>query len=251
MSDPTNPASVRVGTWNTKWAVPNRARGLRVRATLADPVCDVMCVTEGSEGLLPKGYVIDGGTDWGYPVRPEDRRKVLLWSRSAWTEEEDSLGSPDVPGGRFVKGVTETRIGQLTVVGVCIPWADAHVRTGRKDRRRWEDHEAWLRWFGRLPYLSAGTRTVVLGDFNQRIPRCGTPENIYRLLKSALGELVISTAGELPGDPGLAIDHIAHTGDLTRRGDVETWPKRNADKEFLSDHFGVWADFALRDRRIV
>ena len=166
MSDPTNPAS-RVGTWNTKWAVPNRARGLRVRArglrvkaALADPVCDVMCVTEGSEGLLPKGYVIDGGTDWGYPVRPEDRRKVLLWSRSAWTEDLRFTRRARWP---LRKGSYRARIGQLTVVGVCIPWADAHVRTGRKDRRRWEDHEAWLRSFGLLPYLSAGTRTVVLG----------------------------------------------------------------------------------------
>ncbi len=236
--------TVRIGTWNTQWAVPDRPRGARVRAALADTDCDILCVTEGSAGLLPsEGCIIDAGTDWGYRVRPQNRRKVLLWSRAPWSEE-DREDSSDLPKGRFVKGVTTTPIGRITVVGVCIPWAGAHVKSGQRDRKRWEDHEAWLREFERLPYRTSGVRTVVLGDFNQRIPRCTTPEHMYRALRSAFDGLTIATTGELPGDPGLAIDHIGHTGDLTRSTDMGIWPKRIGD-EHLSDHFGVWTDFSL------
>jgi len=63
--------TVRIGTWNTQWANPRGARGDRVRTVLADPGCDILCVTEGSAGLLPTGgHIIDAGTDWGYLRRP-------------------------------------------------------------------------------------------------------------------------------------------------------------------------------------
>ena len=185
MTKITEPASVRLGTWNTQWAVPGSARGGRVSASLALPGCDVLCVTEGSAGLVPgEGHIIDAGTDWGYSLPREGRRKVVLWSRSPWTEV-DSLGSEDLPGGRFVKGVTETAGGPLAVVGVCIPWDGAHVGTGRKDRARWQDHQRWLEAFEGLPYRSAARRTVVLGDFNQPIPRARTPRRIHQALLRA------------------------------------------------------------------
>ena len=244
MSSSAQPAAARIGTWNTQWAVPGSARGVRVSAAVAVPGCDVLCVTEGSAGLLPgEGHIIDAGTTWGYPLPREDRRKVILWSRSPWTEV-DSLGSEDLPSGRFVKGVTETAIGQLTVVGVCIPWDGAHVSSGRKDRTRWQDHQAWLEAFEGLPYRSAADRTVVLGDFNQRIPRARAPRRIHEALLQAFDGFAITTAGDLPGAPGLAIDHIAHTPDLTRVGSIGIWPKRNDQHEPMSDHFGVWADFS-------
>ena len=249
MTSATQPSKVRLGTWNTQWAVPGSARGGRVSASLADPGCDVLCVTEGSAGLLPgEGHIIDAGTDWGYSLPREGRRKVVLWSRSPWTEV-DSLGSEDLPGGRFVKGVTKIACGPLAVVGVCIPWDGAHVGTGRKDRRRWQDHQRWLEAFAGLPYRSAARRTVVLGDFNQRIPRARTPQRIHQALLRAFEGLEIGTAGDLPGARGRAIDHIAHTQDLKRTGPIGIWPERNDRNEPMSDHFGVWADFSLSDRQ--
>ena len=242
MGKDTQP-KVRVGTWNTNWAAPDGALGIRVSTALALRDCDILCVTEGSEGLLPtQGHVIDGGTNWGYFVRPPDRRKVLVWSRAPWTEE-DCVGSEALPGGRFVKGVTETPVGTLTVLGVCIPWHDAHVRDGRRDRTRWQDHRAWLEEFQHLPYRDATERTVVLGDFNQRIPRTwtGVPADVYELLRRTFRGFKIATAGELRGVGGPVIDHIAHTSDLTRSGDIEIWPKRNDEGETMSDHFGVCA----------
>lgn len=138
------PCTVRIGTWNTHWAVPGSERGIRVRTALGTPECDVLCVTEGSAGVLPAdGHVIDTGTDWGYPLRGQGHRKVLLWSRSPWTEV-DPVGSRDLPAGRFLHGATDTSMGPLTVIGTCIPWGGAHVLSGSKDRTRWQDHLAWL-----------------------------------------------------------------------------------------------------------
>ena len=248
MGKDTRP-TVRIGTWNTWWAAPKGARGARVRTTVALSGCDILCVTEGSKRLLPaQGHVIDGGTNWDYPVRSQDRRKVLVWSREPWTEV-DCVGSEALPGGRFVKGLTATPVGPLTVVGVCIPWSCAHVRDGRRDRTRWQDHRAWLEAFDRLPCRDAKERTVILGDFNQRVPRTGksVPRDVYELLQSTFSGFEIATAGELLGAGGPAIDHIAHTSDLTRSSDIEIWRKRNDEGESMSDHFGVWADFELRD----
>ena len=59
---------------------------------------------------------------------------------------------PSVPGatleplpdraarGRLVMAVTDTPDGPVRVVAVCIPWRDAHVRTGRADSRPWGEH---------------------------------------------------------------------------------------------------------------
>ena len=244
MSDTNRPPTARIGTWNTEWANPLSAKGGRIRTALAVPHCDILCVTEGSAGLLPaEGCVIDGGSDWGYEVRPKDRRKVLLWSRTPWTEM-DSVGSAGFPGGRFVKGVTETPTGPLTIVGVCIPWKDAHVRTGRKDRKPWDDHKAWLKAFEELPWRRKTDRMVVLGDFNQRLPRTRVPMAVHEALRQAFAGLEITTAGDVPGAPGL-IDHIAHSKDLQRVSPLGVWPKRRRRGEALPDHFGVWANFSL------
>ncbi len=241
------PSTIRIGTWNTEWAKPSstgRKRGNIVSDQLAASGCDVLCVTEGFAGILPDGgHVIDAGEDWGHRVR-KGRRKVLLWSKQPWTPHVDAVGSADLPSGRFVAGITETLSGsRLTVVGVCIPWSGAHVRGGRKDRRLWQDHEAWLAGFKELRSRIPESRTIVLGDFNQCIPRKYAPRRAYEALKCAFNGFSIATEGELPGGRA-SIDHIAHTPDLTR-GSIGIWDKRDADGTRLSDHFGVWCDFSV------
>ncbi len=268
---------VRVGTWNVWWAKPGLKRAKPIRNILSAPDCDVLCVTEGDAGILPKdGHVIDAGTDWGYPL-PEaspGRRKVLLWSKRPWTPVFDRL-QPELPGGRLVAGVTETPIGKVTVVGACIPWRDAHVNSGRRDRERWQDHLAWLTGFERLAYAKARWRTVVLGDFNQRIPKGkSASKSAYSALVRAVCTLKCSTEGlfvgapaplvvgddaelwhaelqEPPGKaPGTLIDHIVHSEDLTLHQPTSTqkgarcvgiFPEER-DGMNLSDHTGAWLD---------
>ena len=245
MTEGRNSSIVRIGTWNTEWAGPTGPKGRLVKSKLAKPKCDLLCVTEGFAGILPgTRNVLKGGQNWGAPVH-DDRRKVLLWSKSPWTDV-DLVGSEGMPGGRFVRAVTRTPSGcPLTVDGVCISWFDAQWRYGRRDSKRWELHGIWLEEFQKLRSTLPEERTVVLGDFNQRIPRQRTPQNVYEALMRAFKGFEIATEGELDRAPALAIDHIAHTPDLVSRG-ISIWPDRSADGKHLSDHFGVWGDFGLR-----
>lgn len=271
---------VRIGTWNVNWAKRSFKRGPCVAEVLAAPDCDILCVTEiGNADILPEGgNVIDAGTEWGYsiPKASSGWRKVLLWSKQPWTPVFDPLQA-QLPGGRLVAGVTETPIGKITVVGVCIPWRDAHVNSGRRDRVAWQDHLLWLAGFARSSFASGCPRTIVLGDFNQRIPRKSTPSGVHDEFKRAFKRLEVATEGDflevpaplMEGDHfnvcmaklreppdktgGALIDHIAHTGDLTLhqpqpKADGVRWvgiyPKALEGTK-LSDHKGVWVDLKV------
>ena len=237
---------LRVGTWNTQWASPGTKRARSVSAALAAAECDIICLTEGYAEVLPDGgHIIDAGPKWGYATK-KGRRKVLLWSKQPWSLpwcEMDPARSNYVPGGRFVAGTTETDLGPVVIMGVCIPWERAHVDTGREDRKPWEDHERWLEGFAKHRFGRNAKMTIVLGDFNQRIPRTRVRRRTHELLLGAFGGFTIATAGELAQAPGPAIDHIAHSPDLAPVGEIGIWPRRSEHGEYLSDHFGVWGDF--------
>ncbi len=244
MQENGNHPTVRVGTWNTEWKKPNERDGKIIGEKLAATICDVLCVTEGYAGILPSGgHVIDAGEDWGCPIKP-GRRKVLLWSKQPWTPHTHALGAEEIPEGRFVAGTAETTSGaRLTIVGACIPWSHSHVSTCRKNRKPWKDHEAWLAGFEKIRCRLPESRCVILGDFNQKIPRTWAPHRVYGSRKQAFEGFKFATEGDLPG--GLrAIDHIVHAPDLKPRS-IEIWHKECADGTRLSDHFGVWCDFNL------
>ena len=240
-------AVLRIGTWNIEGekSRPGTDRGKRVASALAEPNCEVFCLTEGFAEVCPaEGYVIQPAPDPDDPCRLEGFRRVMLWSRQPWTDV-DLVGSEDLPSGRLVSGVTQTTVGTLAVVGVCIPHDKSHELSGRKDRWRWEEHEIWLREFEQLPYSRATNRTVVLGDFNQRIPSRWAKRQARDALAHAFRGFQIPTSGDLPGLPCRVLDHIAHTPDLQLRGDVRFWCKRDPKCKPLSDHFGVCGEFCL------
>ena len=160
---------VRVGIWNTNWARPGTVRGRRVKAQLAGPGCDVLCVTQGYEWVLPAGgHVIDSGIVFAYPGA-ERRRCVLLWSLKPWVAV-DTSAAERLPGRGFVAGCTRTDLGPMLVVGVRIPWGGVRGSRGHEDPRRWRDHERWQAEFEGLRYRHCTQTTVVLGDFSRRIP---------------------------------------------------------------------------------
>lgn len=225
-------SGITVATWNVEWAAAGTRRGDRVAGILAS-VGDVLVVTECTLDVLPPGHVVTGGSDWGYRVDDASRRKVALWSRWPWVDVDD-VGHPDLPPGRFVAATTATPIGELRIVGVCIPWAGAHVSSGRRDRRQWEDHELFLQALPEVLAEQPGP-LVVAGDFNQRLPRRRQPERVHQLLLDALGDLQVVTAGET--DVGFLIDHIA-VGDGLATGAPTIIPSRDAVGQ-LSDHHGV------------
>ncbi|MFN8375568.1 MAG: endonuclease/exonuclease/phosphatase family protein, partial [Anaerolineae bacterium] len=163
-----------IGVWNTEWRKPTSEAGKLIRQQLVEIQADILCICEGFEGLLPDdGYIVTSEADYGYPIKP-GRRKVLLWSRNPWTEV-DYIGSVSLPEGRFIRGKTLTLLGETTILGVCIPWADAHVSTGKRNRKKWEDHLTYLTGLAELLSTMSMRRLLVVGDFNQTMPQQRLP----------------------------------------------------------------------------
>jgi endonuclease/exonuclease/phosphatase family metal-dependent hydrolase len=235
---------IRVALWNVQWARPGSARGTEVRERLLACDADIICVTEGFSGLLPEGgHHILSHPDFGYATR-DDRRKVLLSSRWPW-EGVDVIGLPELPTGRFARGRVSTPFGEITVIGVCIPWRMAHVTTGRRDRRPWQDHETYLIGLERiLSQESASGNLLVVGDFNQRFTMRQSQPEIHGQLRAALKNLNVCTAGPINGVDRPSIDHVAHSAGLVPLA-VSGWNATGRTGLALSDHFGLSVDFGV------
>ncbi|WP_343347973.1 endonuclease/exonuclease/phosphatase family protein [Sphingomicrobium sp. XHP0239] len=173
-----------IANWNVEWATSRSQRGKAINAILSKESPDLVCLTEANSSFFDSEHVIEASVDYGYE-QDGDRRKVILGSNRPWsnvTRGEDLA----LPPGRFVAGTTDTAFGPVHVIGVCIPWRDAHVRTGRRDRRPWEEHLLFLK--GLEPYLADRTgRTIVVGDFNQRLPRRRQPAEVHEALMRCFG----------------------------------------------------------------
>lgn len=233
-------ASCSVVTWNMEWKRPGTPAASLMLERIAGHAPDILCLTEAYDSVLAGhgGYQIEAEADYGYPIT-EGRRKVLLWSREPW-EGVDNIGHPAMPPGRFVAARTLTAIGPVTVLGVCIPWRGAHVSTGRRDRQPWEDHLAYLTGLASLLARAEGS-TIVVGDFNQAIPRTTAPAPVHAALERAMGPAVrIVTSGALAPLDRPSIDHVAVSGKLAA-GTVTALDNGAPDGSLISDHFGVAA----------
>lgn len=130
-------------------------------------------------------------------------------------------------------------------MGVCIPWSAAHVSSGRKDRKNWQDHLSFLAGLEELLKAEAHERLIVAGDYNQRIPRARQPKRAFEALERTFEALQIPTQGEVPGSSGPLIDHLAHSAKL-QVAEMKAWPKKNAEGVSLSDHDGVRLDMLAK-----
>lgn len=234
--------SITVATWNVEWATPASDRGPRIAGILDATESDTIVLTEGVRELLPaSGYVLDAGGDWGYGSKPT-RRKVIVWSR--YPLSMNLLGEEGATRGRLVIATAAAPDGPVRVIGVCIPWQDAHVRDGRGDAQRWSEHLDFLdRLEQILAALDGRIPTVIAGDFNQRIPRFRQPAHVFERLAEVLSGWTIHTAGELPN--GLHIDHIATNRRLALES-VRDWGASD-DLGRLSDHGGVSCRLVIAD----
>lgn len=229
---------IRVATWNVEWATPETKAGKRIQQIIKQIDADIFVLTEGCKELMPEGFVLDGGTDWGYDATDGRRRKVLLWSRYPLVDPFQGEGLL-LPEGRFIAATVQHPAGAIHVYGVCIPWKDAHVRTGRKDRTPWEDHSTYLDGLRQL-IQQVDSPLVVSGDFNQRIPRVSQPVLVAEQLSRCMDGLQVCTA--LPLDKPL-IDHIAVSQQLVTTK-VEVIPDHDSEGR-LSDHRGAIVQIAL------
>ncbi|MDV2474337.1 endonuclease/exonuclease/phosphatase family protein [Rhodococcus zopfii] len=225
------------------WASGSNTRAVRVRRLLREADADLLVVTEGQADLLPDGgHVVDAGTDWGYDTTTHpQRRKTLVWSR--WPLTDVAALSAGAGAGRVVSAQAVTPIGPVRVLAVCIPWASAHVSTGRRDATSWSEH---LECCDQIEKLAAQfdprIPTVVAGDFNQRVPRRRQPIRVYDRLLAVMDRWTLHTSGEVEHGP--LIDHIASDFECAA---VRTWAGNDASGR-LSDHAGVVCTLWAADR---
>lgn len=235
---------MRIVNWNLEWATSRSRRGrvLRQRIMAAQP--QIVSLTEAYLDFLPdEGYVIAAEADAGYPL-VEGRRKVLLWSKRPW-QQTSTAAAEDMPPGRYVFGLTDTTLGPVGVHGVCIPWAHAHVSSGQRNRNVWEDHLHYLQALGRLISTPRPFPQIIVGDFNQRIPRKYTPHAVHNALLATLDEFyLVVTTGTVQPAGEQTIDHIACDARL-KAVEMGSITQIGEDGQELSDHFGVTAVLAL------
>ena len=204
---------LNISCWNSDWATPSSKRG---KFFIDKFDSDIICLAEGYKDLLPKdGYIISSNEDYGYKTK-KGRRKVILWSKNEWTDI-DQLGSKDIPSGRFISGVTSG----IRIIGLCIPWRFAHVSTGRKDRKPWEDHLSFIQ---NLSF--SNQKTIILGDFNQNIPKKNQPEKVFSSLSKMIDGFNLLTTN-------MGLIHIVISTDLIAESIEKIATKNN------SDHDGI------------
>ena len=235
--------------WNVEWASPRSPRRAEILRRINEHDPEIVCLTETHDGLLSQeSHTISSQPDYGYPIKPH-RRKVMLWSKEPW-EQVDDVGAESMPPGRFVSGVTQTSLGKVTVVGICIPWHASRTekRRGCKRKKLWEDHCRYLTGLTEYLEQAATERLIVTGDFNQVI---GTgsraPLELRSALENAFSQRLTIVTSDLSFQGRKAIDHIALSDDLNFKS-LGVVSNVDGDRN-LSDHFGVVADITERHIR--
>ena len=238
--------TVSLVNWNVEWATPGSKRTPEIRRRIGQHTPDIICLTEAHTGLMsPDGHVVYSQADSGYGPR-ENRRKVLLWSREPW-ERVDDVGHKSMPPGRFVSGVTRTPVGEVTVVGICIPWFGSRTehRRGPVKKMQWEDHAQYLDCLCELLKGMHDRPLIIVGDFNQRIGQeSSTPRRLRSALQSVLPEDMTVATAALGHRGRRCIDHMAVSADLVAEslsviGNI-------ADERKLSDHSGTGAVLSVQ-----
>ena len=221
------------------WATPRSARRTEILARIERQEPEVVCLTETNASLLgQEGYAIQSQADYGYRLI-EGRRKALLWSREPWRNVDD-VGDELMPPGRFIAGTTRTSMGDIDVIGVCIPWSGSRTNHSSTPKRRmWQDHHEYVERLGCFLEGRDGRRLVVLGDFNRRKNGGSGVSRIEAALSRATtpGLRIVTSSAEFDGRK--TIDHIALGAGLHCES-VKTISNLDGDRK-LSDHFGVAA----------
>ncbi|MDE0376170.1 MAG: endonuclease/exonuclease/phosphatase family protein [bacterium] len=236
--------ALSIVTWNVQWATP-RSRAPHLLDRIDRHAPEVICLTETHHDLLSqRGHSICSQPDYGYRIT--DRRKVLLWSREPWVKV-DYAGNDGLPPGRFVSGSTRTSLGDVTVVGVCIPWFGSRTEARRGDRRKkpWEDHGRFLDGLPQVLERISDKRVIVMGDFNQKIgPGSRAPAKLRSALREAFPPGMRIVTSDIAFDGRSSIDHIALSADIAVDSMSSLSNLREGRK--LSDHFGVAAHVSAR-----
>ena len=234
--------SLSIVNWNVQFATPRSWRTPEILGRIDRHGPDIVCLTETHDELLGQsGRAICSRADYGYGLQ-KNRRKVLLWSREPWHQVDD-LGMDSMPPGRFVSGVTQTSVGEVAVVGICIPWfgSRTEARRGAERRGRWEDHEEYLAGLSEVLEQADARRLIVMGDFNQAIGQGSrAPRALQQALQEAFEPKLRIVTADLAFQGRKSIDHIALSEDWAV--DYVDAISNIREGRKLSDHFGIASD---------
>ena len=246
---------MKLVNWNVWWASARSkySRAVEILDRIDGHSPEIVCLTETHHQLIRDGHTITARPDYGYGIQ-RSRRKVFLWSKNPW-EYVDDIGDDRMPPGRFISGVTRASVGEVTVVGVCIPWSGSRsgARYSGERRKAWEDHEVYLEHLSGVLSRAPSRRLVVMGDFNQKIRQGSGKSRWLRssgaahraaLLQRAIPPHVTLVTSELEYRSRRTIDHIALSADLAA-GSLSVISNIHGERQ-LSDHFGVVADVFVR-----
>ncbi|WP_168068563.1 endonuclease/exonuclease/phosphatase family protein [Sphingomonas kaistensis] len=230
--------SLRIATFNCEWRRTQSGDASLIRERVFYSGVDIVCLTETHHDFMDDcgGYTV-ASTSMLTGVGTKTRRKVLLWSRTPWCDV-DTSGPPGIPEARYVAATTQTSLGAIRIVGVVIPYSFAGVQYGEVKLRPWELHIQYLDALD-ASVSAEPTRTVLLGDFNQRVPRKHQPSRVFKRLEEVLiSRFELATAGALHPLRRQSIDHICVSKDLSPV-EVSTIDNERPGGGLISDHFGV------------
>lgn len=224
--------TIKIIILNLQWAPPTGKRQKIINDIIQNEDPDIICATESYlDAWNHYDHVVSSEEDYGYRIIA-GRRKVILISKEAFSDV-DNIGNSILPTGRFVRAKTFG----VNVFGVCIPWMSAHVSTGRKDKRTWEDHIDYLNGLSEL-LSKSNEQTLIAGDFNQKIPKHrSSSKKVYEALMNTFKDCNIHTQGTIHPIEMQSIDHLASTQELNIKS-ITSIDKMYGDIR-LSDHFGL------------
>lgn len=232
---------MKIINWNVEWNTGSKSKSLIINEIIRSFDPDLVCLTESNNDFnLDKcSNVITSDYDYGYNVEKVKRKVILNSCRPFY--DINKYGCIADPGGRFVSGMTSIDSVEYFLVGICIPWADSHVNSGHKNRERWQDHRLYLENLKTIiKKIEKQKNVIVLGDFNQRIPRKGQPEDVYLQLLDIfdgysnganVNDRIVSDS---------AIDHVFVGKDLKINNITVIQKEQNGIT--LSDHDGYFVE---------
>ncbi|MBU6373232.1 MAG: endonuclease/exonuclease/phosphatase family protein [Alphaproteobacteria bacterium] len=234
-----------IANWNFERRGPQTRKAQIMMERLADARPDLVCLTEAYEGSTQAfgGCEVSvRGVVWSKAKGGE--RKVVLWSPAPW-RDVDLAGPPGCAAGAYLSGVTRVAGQDVVVIGVCIPYAFASPLGLEPRAKPWTQHIAFLHGLQlAIAERPRGMPCIVMGDYNQFVPRTWGSKAAAAALQAALADLKVGTAGPMPSVDRPAIDHIAHSAHLTCES-VVTLSNIGPQGERLSDHYGVVGRFRL------
>ncbi len=250
--------AMKILNWNTqadkhKSVGTTKPKFERIRQLVIGHDADVICLTEALPESMPDGGETVTSNLSGWRHEPRGARKVVLWSRSGWTDV-DRGEAYRLPEGRFVSATTTLGGTNLSFVGMCIPWHGyrTHENWGDEKKKNWEGACEYLDILRErvLSRSDLQQKTILLGDFNLQIPPKGYPGKnsiVNQKREATFSGWTIPTAG-VSGDPALDkpfIDHVALSPDIRSRP-PQFFRRFDTDEAPLSDHNGVCIEIELR-----